>query len=153
MCTIWGYAQGWWTVAGLVADILGFTLLALDLSREYIRHRRSVSLAEGAEAAEWLIQHRDNQVDTSDAEKRKLRQELAELKQRINYGLMRSAEILSDPSGKVAALNRLEDKIGAFRTLAKEVAARPFKRGPIFTGIFFVILGFVLQVVGAIPCT
>lgn len=54
MCTVWGYAQGWWTVTGLSSDILGFTILAIDLSREYLRHLRVKQFEEAARAAEWL---------------------------------------------------------------------------------------------------
>ena len=152
MCIMWGYAQGWWTVAGLVCDILGFTLLAIDLGREYMRHRTAVTLEEGATSAEWLMRERDESMDM-DTERGRLQREWRDLMRRTQQGLMRAAEITADPSGKVAAVDNLEGKVEAFRALAREVRESPFKRAPIFTGIFFVIVGFMLQVVGAIPCT
>ncbi len=53
MCAILVLAQGWWSVAGLAADLAGFSLLALDVTRDYGRHRLVEQFRAGAIAAEW----------------------------------------------------------------------------------------------------
>jgi class 3 adenylate cyclase len=58
MCQFFGLAQGWWSVAGLAADLAGFSLLALDVTREYGRHRLVERFRVGATAAERFAKHR-----------------------------------------------------------------------------------------------
>jgi hypothetical protein len=156
MCTIAGLAQGWWSVSGLVFDIVGFGVRALDVGREYLRHRRAVELEQAATAAEWLIKDRDwvpPVREEVDERVRAAQKEYQNLRRELNRFAVGMAAATCDPSGKIREMDSLEDQVIAFRTLAKEVPQQPFKRAPIFTGILFVILGFVLQVVGAIPCS
>ncbi len=152
MCTIWGYAQGWWTVAGLISDIVGFAVLALDVLREYRRHRRTTDLQEAAQAAEFL---RDNpeQPETKIGEKESYREYYERLVIRTHRGNMLLMQEVYDDDGSIKNLKTYDEKAAAFRTKSAEAAAKALKRAPIIFGVVLVFLGFVLQVVGAVPCS
>jgi hypothetical protein len=78
---------------------------------------------------------------------------MRDLQRRLKQTTIRFVGMREVQPGKTDGKQSLEEKVVEFRTLAKEVPLQPFKRVPIFTGILFVLLGFVLQVVGAVPCS
>jgi hypothetical protein len=158
MCSFGGLAQGWWSVAGLCSDIFGFSLLALDVGREYLRHKRAEQLLDAAHAAEWLVRDDERKAELdewekSDPELMVPRKEMRELRRNIQHAGLRIAELtLAHREGKGLG-GKPGEKAAAFRELAREAGLKPFKRGPIFIGVFFVLMGFVLQVAGSIPCS
>jgi hypothetical protein len=159
MCTILSLAQGWWSVAGLTSDIFGFSLLAVDVGREYLRHKRVQQLEEAASSAEWLVQEDNkppepnNPEEVVDTTLKAARKEFRDLSRRLHELDVRMAELNVQHRGDPKPIGSLHEKAQAFRILAQQTGTKPFKRAPIFTGVFFVLLGFVLQVIGAVPCT
>ena len=156
MCSTLGLLQNWWTVAGLLLDIVGFSVLAIDLGREYSRHKAIQELEKGADAADFLFSEKPIPETerapfdyTSDV--MRLRQRLIALWHRADLGMAQSrAEKLglntfSLPDG-------YDESAQALRTLARQTASARLKRSPIFVGISLVIGGFILQLIGAIPC-
>jgi hypothetical protein len=149
-------AQGWWSVAGLTADIVGFSILAIDVGREYARHRRAQSLEESAAAAEWLVRDREREAERKERgegeEPTRVRRELRDLNRGMREAEVRISELVAQYEGEPKLAGSMEEKAAAFREMAKAAGSRPFKRAPIFTGVFLVLIGFVLQVAGSIPC-
>jgi hypothetical protein len=97
-----------------------------------------------AELDEW---------EKSDPELMVPRKEMRELRRNIQHAGLRIAELtLAHREGKGLG-GKPGEKAAAFRELAREAGLKPFKRGPIFIGVFFVLMGFVLQVAGSIPCS
>ena len=161
MCQILGLAQSWWSVAGLTVDIVGFSMLSIDLMREYGRARNVEELRAGANAMERLSASEQDELVEDYAFKGDDDGSLAAKLERVNA---RNRMLIDRATALIAA-----DKLGAMvidengsgrwtigpddvRAKADEMAAKPYRRGPIRFGIFLVILGFIGQLAGAAPC-
>jgi hypothetical protein len=158
MCTVLGIAQAWWTVFGLVADAVGFTLLAVDLMREYRRYRLVETLRAGAGAAERLHASRnESEEELRSKEENELRGNIRVMLDRMDKSTDRAIVHLAygrlvptyDPSN-LPSMDALVDRL---RAKADEIAVKPYRRAPIRLGVLLVLLGFVFQLIGSIPAS
>ena len=154
LCTLLGVIQNWWTVSGLILDIFGFGILAVDVAREYLRWKRTEEIRRGAFAAEALYRDIDvaNLEDTTPLGA--ARREHRELNKTIRASRIVLAEWAAfGEERRDAAARPLDPRAIELHKIADSLATKPYKRAPIIAGILFVIVGFLLQVVGAIPCS
>jgi hypothetical protein len=140
MCTVLGLSQSWWVVIGLLSDFAGFSMLALDVLREYGRRRLIGRLRAGAGAARRLRNDEVVGTATTDETTRAIDRatmHLALQRVRADY----------DPYN-VGPLAIAEAELF---TRADAIAMQPMRPAPIYTGVVLVLLGLLLQVVGSLP--
>lgn len=101
-----------WTVAGLIADVIGFVLIAAEWHRtfRYTEEIRQLQLQDAYE-----------------------RNEAREKGRKPNYRMQREEETMAKEFSK---LRHQEAK---------------FRQSLFFLGVGLVVVGFVLQVIGALP--
>jgi hypothetical protein len=167
MCTVLYWVQGWWSVTGLAIEIAGFSALSLDVAREYDRHRTVERYRAGAAAAQRLV----DAESSSDVSEPVAESSLADSERSIAkdvHDLRERNEAMRDRGDAMLAwyhsLPRRERKdydpfshnfseIAATLPIkADRIAARPYRRAPIRFGIFLVLVGATLQMVGSWPC-
>lgn len=163
MCSVWQYSAHL-TVAGLVSDLAGFSLLALDLLREYRRNRWHDTLVQGASAAEGLSRVPDETILKAlevtgpnwtprrpgpIARDATGRAEVWELYQRVEDARSTFGYKPAVPPIKAADFPRLRERF--FDALAAR-ALTPVWRPPLVIGVCLILVGFALQIAGAWPC-
>jgi hypothetical protein len=140
----------------LTFDFAGFALLALDVLREFSRHKRVEGLRAAASAMTRL---KDDlygsklhgiEVDDDMKEFRKRVTEDDRLMDRatVILGLDKTDLIWTEYGKRV----RWEVTPNEVRAKADRAAAEPYHRAPIRLGTALVLLGFALQAVGSWPC-
>lgn len=168
-CIYLGYAQGWWSVVGLVIEIGGFIILAIDVSKEYSRYRKVESLRAGALAAQREVDASvppDKPGETPEDRLRQwvslggednLRERLVMLRRTLDRTTARIAWLDSLPKEERVASYT---KTPTFQVIASQllaaadrIAAEKFRPAPVRFGIFLVLLGASFQVVGSWPCS
>jgi len=169
MCTVLGWVQGWWSVNGLAIEIAGFAVLSLDVAREYDRHRTVERYRAGAAAAQRLV---DAETSSDDPEQAVATESSSDDPERILArdfrDLQEQNEAMIDRGDAMMAwyhsLPRRERKYydpyshnfseiaASLPIQADRIAARPYRRAPIRFGIFLVLVGATLQMVGSWPC-
>lgn len=150
----------WWSVIGLTFDLFGFAILALDLGRDYWRTARSDFYKRAAKSARFLIPT-EITIDTeeflasgkeyTDAYKfRNVRDHYENFFVRWAWFRMRLADFRQygrwfkpEPD--------FEEMATIFDSLAEEAIEFRYRRAPIYIGIFLILLGFALQIVGSWP--
>lgn len=144
----------WWSVIGLSLDLLGFAILALDLSRDYWRTQRANFYKRAAKAARHLIPTELPIDQVADGE---LVYKLRNPRDRYELFLVRWAWFrmrLADyrKYGRwFVPEPDFGEQANVFDSLADEAAEAKYRRAPLFIGIAFILLGFALQIVGAWP--
>jgi hypothetical protein len=169
MCTVLGWVQGWWSVTGLAIEIAGFSALSLDVAREYGRHRTVERYRAGAAAAQRLVDAGSSSDDaeppvtaessSADAE-RVFAKDLRDLQERNEAMIDRGSAMLawyhslskSERKNYDPYSHNFFEIAASLPIQADRIAARPYRRAPIRFGIFLVLVGATLQMVGSWPC-
>jgi hypothetical protein len=144
------------------------TTLSLDVAREYDRHRTVERYRAGAAAAQRLVDAESSSDDSepvaaesssADSE-RVLAKDIRDLRERIEAIQDRGDAMLAwyhslpkrerknyDPYS-----HNFSEIAASLPIKADRIAARPYRRAPIRFGIFLVLVGATLQMVGSWPC-
>ncbi|MCJ2012170.1 hypothetical protein [Methylobacterium sp. J-076] len=140
----------WLSVWGLVADMAGVAIITYDIWPEYRVHRLR-------EAIEWqykvlISSLSETQEDEEPAQTIQEmlhsmgRSEMDRLRQRLGLPAIGEGRML--PTEEEIARSRIETDAAIARKMAKiETRTRP----PVGFGVMLVILGFLLQLLGALP--
>jgi len=143
----------WLAPAGLIADILGFLLLAWDILPEYrlyrLRRLNDVSHALDGEDIEAIVRYGQEPDDPLRALAVEMRYLSSVDHLRFRVGIPRwRKECLSSLDETWLARSR-EEVTNAIDAKERELGKR--WRPPLLFGICLVILGFVLQFLGSLP--
>jgi hypothetical protein len=171
MCTVLGWVQGWWSVTGLAIEIAGFATLSLDVAREYGRHRKVERYRAGAAAAQREVDAKSQPGDlTKTSEEHSARGSRAEIAAEIRgirEGIKLQERMIDRADAMMAWVHSLPKKerknydpyshnfseiAAALPIKADRIAAQPYRRAPIRFGIFLVLIGALLQMIGSWPC-
>ena len=172
MCTVLGLSQNWWSIVGLVIDMIGVALVAKNWNEVYWRAvlRSETAFLREAEATAIEAAAKgkpgfDGELPPGDIES--IRRDHAVFKWDTDLMLIRSAFVVAgSPEMKMLGKQVLEavahrapaDDIRAlFReawTIAEADIAR-YAKAPFdlsTTAFLIIILGFALQLIGSWPC-
>lgn len=155
MCTVLGWVQGWWSVNGLAIEIVGFAVLSLDVAREYARHRTVERYRAGAAAAQRLVNAKpsSNEPEAADDDYQVLLEKNHAMHDR---GVAMMAWYVSlprkDRKNYDPYSHNFAEIAATLPIKADHIAAQPYRRAPIRFGIFLVLVGATLQMVGSWPC-
>lgn len=171
MSNFLGLASGWWSVAGLIADLAGVAILTIDLWPEYQLHKTHLAIdaAERANVEAKVLRRRIANLDTDQglpAENPQLRQARLEhltfsrdtedmtarshIMSAAGYLKVPVPEVFADEFRNATAW--FDKAIDALRSL--EGARRREVRGwrpPLGLGVFLIVVGFLLQMAGSLP--
>jgi hypothetical protein len=170
MCTVLHWVQGWWSVTGLAIEIAGFSALSLDVAREYDRHRTVERYRAGAAAAQREVNAKSQSGDLTKTEEnsvrgsvetaaeiRSLRERIKLQERRIDRADAMMAWIHSLPKRERKNYDpyshNFSEIAASLPIKADRIAAQPYRRAPIRFGIFLVLIGATLQMIGSWPCS
>lgn len=170
--------SGWWSVAGLISDVIGFSMLALDLLPEYRINRLAEQLSRAAELTARKERKQFEalafiEAGTDSDEQNQLREEMSRLRQRIAkaeraidaadllliaaaarryFGNVVAADAgaLSDRSTSNAQKAEAVDRLFERLDQVRSTQYRK-RRPPIYLAITLIVVGFLLQAWGSIP--
>jgi hypothetical protein len=165
---LFSVAAGWWSVAGLAADMAGVAILTYDLLPDYRLYKARRAISEGQadlselEAAKlWLAKVEAEEFPEAERFIHDARLEHARFKIRLAklgvgiaiagvkarlgepYELTLGGEGFEERSAQ--ALEALKNREAAERNAGAK------KRPPLLLGVFLILCGFALQMVGSIP--
>lgn len=167
---LFGFASGWWSVAGQMSDLAGVAILTYDLLPEYYLHkaRRAIEAAkrynlelfmlEGkprskSEPAEGAI---PNDIETGRQDMRAFKIDTVRMQARAETMLAAShlgtslPDVFPDEFREPTAW--FDKAIGALENY-EEIKRHEVRRTrpPIGWAICLIVLGFALQIVGSLP--
>lgn len=151
LCAELAGRQAWWTLFGLLFDLVGFVILSLDLALDYRRHRSIYPILRSAELLERRSQRRGHGVRPSSDELREV-EELLRVVEKTELG-RNMARWIAGTEGSERGFDRSFAGLAeALRLFAEAADRRTYRRPPVFWALGFATLGFALQLVGALPC-
>lgn len=169
MTDIFGIASGWWSIAGLLADIVGVGLLSIDLIPEYRLHKARREITEGRRAHEAYVAlnlSAEPKVNPAPNESEFIvhaREEHQKFVRATELMKVKAAALLaaghlridtsrhSEPGQPMSLENALLLLSEAEQTERRRRDTPRSKRPPISFAIGLILFGFVLQIMGAIP--
>jgi hypothetical protein len=146
----------WWSVIGQGFDFIGFTILSLDLYRDYSRYKRredyrfAVLAYEQAKHTKTRIGDAEEpQPDTSVSLREK---QLHELKASASANLIRDLYVgLTRAEAKPPDTASVEQMAAVVQGAAYQPLRELDRRPPIAVAIGSVLIGFVFQIIGSWP--
>lgn len=159
-CSILSFASYWWTIAGLLIDMLGVTIVSWRLFQDLTRDLRVIFYRRAALAALHLrpTELHWTPEEVVDSEDGLPSYEIKSLDERAAHALVRWAWFrirLADfrHLGRwFEAEPDFEDMATTFEDTASDIQRGEMKPGPYWLGLFLLYFGFTLQIIGAWPC-
>ena len=146
----------WWSVVGQGFDFVGFTILSLDLYRDYSRYKRREDYRYAVLAYEQAKQTMTRIGDADEPQPHasmSLREkQLQELKASASANLIRDLYLgLIKPGLKSRETPSIEEMAAVLQGAAYQPLRELDKRPPIALAIGLVLIGFVFQIIGSWP--
>jgi len=146
----------WWSVIGQGFDFAGFTILSLDLYRDYSRYKRRDDYRFAVLAFEQAKQTRtrigDAEEPQPDGSVSLREKQLRELKASASANLIRDLYLgLTKADAKSPNTPSIEQMAAVIQGAAYQPVRELEKRPPIALAIGSVLIGFVFQIVGSWP--
>jgi hypothetical protein len=146
----------WWSVIGQGFDFIGFTILSLDLYRDYSRYKRRddyrVALLAYEHAKQTKARIGDVEEPPPDASVSLLQKQSHELRASTSANLIKDYYLeltKADPSS--AADVSIDQMVMVVQRAAHQPLREVDRRPPIAVAIGSVLIGFVFQIIGSWP--